>query len=230
MKRNILYTLCGLFLLAGCQQEEMISTEGYLSLTGIEVKAQEVTEVASRAVDESLVVDLYQGETKLRTFTPEEMQNKITLSAATDYSLKVYSTNYGQDASWTNDQKGEPIYYKEQAFEVKEGETTPLKVLVPMSNYAVQLSLPELTWVSSYTFTVTSGTRMVSLQNGEKAYFPYVEGSAFTYQLTLINTDAEEFTLSGTWGNGETESLTFNTCYVVTYQVGTGVLAVSELP
>ena len=64
MKRNIFYTLCGFFLLASCQQEETLSTSGvgYLSLTGIEIQNQAVTEVKSRAVDESLVVELYKGE------------------------------------------------------------------------------------------------------------------------------------------------------------------------
>ena len=60
MKRNILYTLCGLFLLASCHQEEIPSNlgEGYLSLTEIEILNQAVTEVKSRAADESLIVEL----------------------------------------------------------------------------------------------------------------------------------------------------------------------------
>lgn len=228
MKQTILYTLCGIFLLASCQQEEAPSGDGYLSVAGIELRTQTVTEVSSRAVDESLIVDLYKGGQFQRTLTAEEMQNKIELDAAADYSLKVHSANYGEDDSWTNEQKGEPIYYKEQSFEVKAGETTAVTVKVPMANYAVQLSLPEeLTWVSSYTFTVTSGERAVVLQKGETAYFPYTAGGSFSYELKLTNTDEEPFTLSGTWGKEEEgESLAFNTCYVVTYQVATQSLAV----
>ena len=145
MKRNLLYYFIGTFLLASCQQEETPSTsgEGYLSLTGMEIQNQAVTEVESRAVNESLIIDLYQGETKIRTLTAEELENTIKLEAATDYSLKVYSENYGSDAEWTNDEKGEPIYYKEQPFEVKGGEITPVKVQVPMVNFAVKLSMPE---------------------------------------------------------------------------------------
>lgn len=231
MKRNIFYTLCGFFLLSSCQKEEvsLTSAEGYLSFTGIEIQNQAVTEVKSRTLEESLTVDLYQGGTKIRTLTPEELENTIKLEASTDYSLKVYSENYGSDAEWTNEEKGEPIYYKEQPFEVKEGEITPVKVQVPMVNFAVKLSMPELqNWISDYTFTVTSGERKVTLQNGETAYFPYRESSSFNYTLQLTNTDNEKFTLSGEYGVDENEPLAFNTCYVVTYLMSTRSLVINE--
>lgn len=231
MKKNVLYILLGTFLLASCQQEETPSAsgEGYLSFAGIEIQNQAVTEVKSRAVDESLTVDLYQGETKIRTLTPEELENTIKLEAATDYSLKVYSENYLSDAEWTNEEKGEPVYYKEQPFEVEEGKVTSVKVQVPMVNFAVKLSMPESqNWISGYTFTVTSGERKVTLQNGETAYFPYGENLSFNYSLQLMNIDNEEFTLSGEYGVDENEPLAFNTCYVVTYQMATQSLIINE--
>ena len=229
MKRNIFYTFCGFFMLASCQQEETPSREGYFSLIGIEIQNQAVTDVKSRTLEESLTVDLYQGGTKIRTLTAEEMENTIKLEAATDYSLKVYSENYGSDAEWTNEEKGEPIYYKEQPFKVKEGEITPVKVQVPMVNFAVKLSMPESqNWISDYTFTVISGERKVTLQNGETAYFPYRESSSFNYTLQLTNTDNEKFTLSGEYGVDENEPLAFNTCYVVTYLMSTRSLVINE--
>lgn len=231
MKRNLLYYFIGTFLLASCQQEETPSTsgEGYLSLTGMEIQNQAVTEVESRAVDESLTVDLYQGETKIRTLTAQELENTIKLEVATDYSLKVYSENYGADTNWTNDQKGEPIYYKEQPFEVKEGEVTPVKVQVPMVNFAVKLSMPESqNWISGYTFTVTSGEREVTLLNDETAYFSYAEGGSFSYELQLTNTDGEVFTLPGKYGLEEDKLLKSNTCYVVTYQMATQSLSIAD--
>lgn len=231
MKRNIFYAFCGFFLLAGCQQEDttFISGVGYLSLTGIEIQNQAVTEVKSRAVDESLVVELYKDGELKSTLTAEELESTIKLEASTDYSLKVYSENYGSDAEWTNEEKGEPIYYKEQLFEVKKGEITPIKVQVPMVNFAVKLSMPESqNWISDYTFTVTSGERKVTLQNGETAYFPYRESSSFNYTLQLTNTDNEKFTLSGEYGVDENEPLAFNTCYVVTYLMSTRSLVINE--
>lgn len=228
MKLNIFYIICGLFLLASCQQEEIPSGEGFLSLTGIEVQTQEITNVASRAVDEDFV-DLYKGEQFVRTLTAEEMQSKIKLEPATDYKLKVYSANYGQDNNWTNEMSGEPVYYKEEPFEVKEGETTALKVQVPMCNYAVSLVLPEgfEKWMT-YEFEVTSGARTVTLQDGGTAYFPdSALGSPFSYKLKLTNTDSESFELTGTWGDTEGETVEMNTVYVITYSMDYNALKVS---
>lgn len=229
MKLNIFYIICGLFLLASCQQEEIPSGEGFLSLTGIKVQTQEITNVASRAVDEDLTVDLYKGEQKVRTLTAEEMQSKIELEPATDYKLKVYSANYGQDVNWTNEMSGEPVYYKEEPFQVKEGETTALKVQVPMCNYAVSLALPEgfEKWMT-YEFEVTSGDRTVILQDGGTAYFPVSAlGSPFSYKLKLTNTDSESFELTGTWGDTEGETVEMNTVYVITYSMEYNALKVS---
>ena len=229
MKLHFFYIICGLFLLASCQQEEIPSGEGFLSLTGIEVQTQEITNVASRAVDEDLTVDLYKGEQKVRTLTAEEMQNKIELEPATDYKLKVYSANYRQDNNWTNEMSGEPVYYKEEPFEVKEGETTALKVQVPMCNYAVSLVLPEGVekWMT-YTFEVTSGDRKVILQDGGTAYFPVSAlGWPFSYKLKLTNTDSESFELTGTWGDTEGETVEMNTVYVITYSMEYNALKVS---
>lgn len=229
MKLNIFYIICGLFLLASCQQEEIPSGEGFLSLTGIEVQTQEITNVASRAVDEDLTVDLYKGEQFVCTLTAEEMQSKIKLEPATDYKLKVYSANYGQDVNWTDEMSGEPVYYKEEPFQVKEGETTALKVQVPMCNYAVSLALPEgfEKWMT-YTFEVKSGARKVTLQDGDTAYFPVSAlGSPFSYKLKLKNTDSESFELTGTWGDTEGETVEMNTVYVITYSMEYNALKVS---
>lgn len=230
MKLNIFYIICGLFLLASCQQEEIPSGEGFLSLTGIEVQTQEITNVASRAVDEDLTVDLYKGEQKVRTLTAEEMQSKIELEPATDYKLKVYSANYGQDVNWTNEMSGEPVYYKEEPFQVKEGETTALKVQVPMCNYAVSLALPEgfEKWMTDTSFEVRSGARTVTLQDGDTVYFPVSAlGSPFSYKLKLKNTDSESFDLTGTWGDTEGETVEMNTVYVITYSMEYNALKVS---
>lgn len=227
--KKALYFLTGILLLASCQQEEIPSGEGFLSLTGIKVQTQEITNVASRAVDEDLTVDLYKGEQKVRTLTAEEMQSKIKLVPATDYKLKVYSANYGQDVNWTNKMSGEPVYYKEEPFQVKEGETTALKVQVPMCNYAVSLALPEgfEKWMT-YEFEVTSGARTVTLQDGDTVYFPVSPlGSSFSYKLKLRNTDSESFELTGTWGDTEGETVEMNTVYVITYSMDYNALKVS---
>lgn len=229
MKKNIVYILLGIFLLASCQQEnEIPSGKGYLSVEGIELQSQVVTEVASRAVDESLTVDLYKGGQLVSTLTPEEMQNKIELDPATDYMLKVHSANYGEESTWDNETKGEPVYYKEVSFVVTEGATTPLKVQVPMITFAVCLDMSAVTgnWLQGYTFTVTYGSRSVTLQNGETAYFSYAEETSFSYQLSITNLDGEVKEQSGSWGTEDGETVAQNTVYTVTYNWATQSLAV----
>lgn len=181
-------------MLIGCQQKEVLSGAGYMSVSGIEVQSQTVAEVASRSTDDIIwTVELWKGGEMLRTLSTEEMQNKIELDAADDYMLKVYSPNYGVEKSWTNEEKGEPVYYTEVPFVVKRGETTGLKVQVPTITFAVSLNLSEVIgdWLQEYDFTVTAGDRTVALDNGDIVYFPYSEGVSFSYQLTLTNSDSE---------------------------------------
>lgn len=72
MKRNILYILCGIFLLVGCQQKEVISGVGYISVSGIEVQSQTVAEVASRSTDDIIwTVELWKGNEILRALSTE---------------------------------------------------------------------------------------------------------------------------------------------------------------
>lgn len=231
MKRNILYILCGIFLLVGCQQEEVISGVGYISVSGIEIQSKTITEVASRATDDiTWTVELWKGSEMLRTLSTEEMQNKIELDAADDYMLKVYSPNYGVEKGWTNDEKGEPVYYTEVPFVVKQGETTGLKVQVPTITFAVSLDLSKVIggWLQEYDFTVTAGDRTVALDNGDIAYFPYSEGVSFSYQLTLTNSDSETNTLNGDWGKDEGEVINTNTIYTVVYNWDTHSLSLKE--
>lgn len=233
MNKKILYTILSVFLLISCQQENdtVLLREGFLSVSGIEVQSQTVTEVASRSTDDIIwTVELWKGNEMLRTLSTEEMQNKIELDAADDYMLKVYSPNYGVEKGWTNDEKGEPVYYTEVPFVVKQGETTGLKVQVPTITFAVSLNLSEVIgdWLQEYDFTVTAEDRTVALDNGDIAYFPYSEGVSFSYQLTLTNSDSETNTLNGDWGKDEGEVINTNTIYTVVYNWDTHSLSLKE--
>ncbi|WP_462357559.1 DUF4493 domain-containing protein [Phocaeicola coprocola] len=231
MKRNILYILCGIFLLVGCQQKEVISGVGYMSVSGIEIQSKTITEVASRATDDiTWTVELWKGSEMLRTLSAGEMQDKIELDAAEDYMLKVYTPNYGVEKSWTNAEKGEPVYYAEVPFVVNQGETTGLKVQVPMITFAVSLDLSKVIggWLQDYSFTVTSGERVVSLTDGETAYFPYSEGVSFGYELSVTNSDSEVNVLKGEWGVEAEEPVNINTVYTVVYNWDTQSLSLTE--
>ena len=115
MKQNIIYILLAVLGFTSCGKNNDLNSlfAGYLSIANIEYEPGIFSEVPTRVIDETFVVELWKGGELLRKLTADEMQNKINLDAATDYSLKVYSSNYGSDISWTNDMKGEPIYYIE---------------------------------------------------------------------------------------------------------------------
>lgn len=233
MSKNILYTILSVFLLISCRQENdiVLSGEGFLSVSGIEIQAQTNTEVASRSTDDIIwTVELWKGNEMLRTLSAEDIQDKIELDVADDYMLKAYSPNYGVEKNWTNEEKGEPVYYTEVPFVVKQGETTGLKVQVPTITFAVSLNLSEVIgdWLQEYDFTVTAGDRTVALDNGDIVYFPYSEGVSFSYQLTLTNSDSETNTLNGDWGKDEGEVINTNTIYTVVYNWDTHSLSLKE--
>lgn len=233
MKQGILYTILSVFLLISCQQENdtVLSGKGFLSVGGIEIQSQTNTEVVSRAADDIIwTVELWKGEEMLRTLSAEDMQDKIELDAADDYMLKVYSANYGAEKNWTNDEKGEPVYYKEAPFSVKQGETTGLKVQVPMITFAVSLDLSSVLgyWLKEYSFTVTSGSRTVSVADGETAYFAHSDGVSFSYALSVTNSDEEVNVLKGDWGVKEGQTVNANTVYTVIYNWSTQSLSLGE--
>lgn len=219
MKR-LFYILCTSFIIISCHKEEFVKGNGGLSIVTLGYETEVKNVIPTRAIDETFTVELWKGDELLRKLTADEMQNKINLDAATDYSLKVYSSNYGSDISWTNEMKGEPIYYIEVPFEVEEGKVTSLDIKVPMTNFGVSLNMPEIagaSWLKGYTFNVTVGERQVELLNGETAYFSYSDGIQFSYVLSMTNTDDETNELDGFWGDSEEESINRNTIYTVTY-------------
>lgn len=233
MSKQILYTILSVFLLISCRQENytILSGEGFLSVSGIEIQSQTNTEVASRSTDDIIwTVELWKGNDMLRALSTEDMQDKIELDVADDYMLKVYSPNYVLEKKWTNEEKGEPVYYKEVPFIVKQGETTGLRVQVPMITFAVSLDISEVLgdWLHDYSFTVTAGERKVSLLNGETAYFPHSEGISFSYQLSMTNSDSEVNVLNGEWGKMDDETVNINTIYTVIYNWSTQSLSLKK--
>ena len=62
---------------------------------------------------------------------------------------------------------------------------------VPISNYAVKLTLPEMfnDLFKNYTFTLKSNGRSTTIKEGEKAYFDTAAG--FSYKMEAINNDGE---------------------------------------
>lgn len=234
--KQILYTLlCSvIILLASCSGNDVptVDEAGYLSVQGMERVLPTVTTVTSRADADSqadeLAVEIWQGSNRLYQLSEAEVSGKVKLDAGS-YELKVYSKNYGEEAGWSNDDKGAPVYYKEQSFTIEAGKTCFLTVQVPMLVYAVQLTLPDSfsEWFPTSTFTVTSGDRSVTLQAGETAYFPYSSGCTFTYTLTMQNNDGEQQTKGGTYGTDP--AVQQGHLYEINYSLATQTLSASGI-
>lgn len=222
--KPILYILTTIFFLSSCQQEITLHSEeteqGYLSLSSIELQAETIHPVATRAVSPDLTIEILKedGTTVVKYEAgAAEASEKIELEAGT-YKLKTYSPNYG--ALWTNDEKGAPIYYKEQDFTIEAEKVRYLTVHVPMVNFGVRLVLPDNfnTWFTSYLFSVQMGDRNVTLQNNETAYFVLTPGDniPFQYALSATNTDNEALSQINNYSD-----ITGGTIYEITYSMAT---------
>ena len=237
MKQIWLYTIClclvGLF---ACQQEDLplVEETGFLSLENIFVEEANTESNSTRAVDNDLYVEIWDetGTSQVgNTYEPGKIPAKIELEPG-NYTLKAYNAAY--NASWGNNEKGEAAYYiDEQPFTIEGGKVNYLTVQVPMINVGVLLSLPDdfETYFPTSTFTVTynddnGNSRVVVIENGEKAYFPVVTSTSLSYNLQVINTDGEESSSNGNIPKkGEIKT---GTIYEINYDYETQTLRVIE--
>ena len=233
MKQTILYLVTLIFLLASCQQEELPNTEtgyGTLSLNGISVQVANET-VSSRAVDADLYVDILQSDTIYKTYAPGQVPDKIELPVG-DYQLQIYNEAYKSKDTYEG--KGQAIYFKENIpVTIQAEQVTRLdSIEVPMINFGVSFSFPEEYKEAFPTcnLQVKAGERTVgNIQPGETAYFPCDAAvTTFTYTLSVTNTDKEEWTDEGKYGDAENETISAGTIYTVTYEMATRSLSVAQ--
>ena len=222
--------------LFACQQEELPSNNnvGYLSLENISIQSADVETITTRAGDTDLYVEIWDEEGTSQvgeTYGPGNIA-KIELEPGY-YMLKAYNAAFLDQSSWTENVKGDAVYYIDnKSFTIEAGKVNYLSVEVPMTNIGVHLALPEgfINWFNPYSFNVSVGNRCVSITNGETVYFPAGE---ITYTLSATNNDEEEFQLEGSsskWVNEENEQIiiTPGTIYVITYDYETQSLQLSN--
>lgn len=191
MKRLIPYIyILGALSLASCANEEWTPHAQSTGTLVLNLSTGHTPQVATRAVDDDLTIELWDENGNLyKKFQPGQTPNKILLQADKPYTIKAYTDNQN---SWqtANQGTGAACYYGETSVTVAEDETVYCTYQVPMTNYAVTLTLPDLFefLFKSYTLTLTSpGREEVRIQAGEKAYFAI--GNGFTYKLTATNND-----------------------------------------
>ena len=203
---------------------------GYLSVSELSVATTQVHVVSSRADEEPLTIEILKDGETVQTLTETELANKIKLEAGTGYSLKVYSSDYGKESEWTDEDKGTPVYYAEKEFKILTEQTTQVKVEVPMTNFGVSFQFPEeyKEVFPSCTLSVKVGGRTVALQSGETAYFTYQAGTPFSYTLTATNKDNEPLTDTGSYGEEAEQTIASGTIYTVSYEMETQSLNITE--
>lgn len=238
MKHYILSILSLCLLLVGCQQEELQESfggKGYLSIEGLSVQAETphlVTRATEVGVDALLNVDIYQVTDGVVATTPVvalqagEDIRKVELTAGL-YRLIAYNDAYEDYTTWTNEDKGEPIYYLEKDFTVSVGKVTYITEAAEMINFGVCLTtVAGEEWLDEMMFAATLvGGRTVTLSKNEKGYFPPINtlsaGASLLYSLKVKNKDGEEFDADG---NPYYEEITGNKLTLANNQIKAGTL------
>lgn len=223
--KQILYLLLGIFLLASCQQEELIENQsgyGYLSLKSVVATVENVNQPASRAlpsVDKAaLYVEICEGDKKVLSYEPGEVPEQIPLPIGT-YTAKAYNAAYQTYESWTEDAQGEPVFYGEETFTITADTRTEVTLEVSLYNFGITFQLGDNfgTYFQSdqTTLTLMCNGRNVTLDtnhpSGTYVYFHLEENASLNYTLVSQNADNEPVTLSGTLAveNGKCYTLTF---------------------
>lgn len=223
MKHTILY-IATLFLLAGCQQEELPLGEqalGYLSLSEVSMEASDVQLISTRASEtDDLIIALTPADEG--PATEYEYAETISCPPGT-YTLEVYNKDYKEKAEAAH------YYYKhDESVIIKEKETETVEAIqVPMINFGVTFSWPEdLKGFTKIKFNVEYGSTSKEIQTGETAYFDISDEKTFSYTLSAQNEDEDPVATNGLYGDEENETLKAGTIYIVSYKLETQTLEI----
>ena len=188
--KQLLYLLLFLFTLASCQQEEPMQGEGYLSLSAVTVQSAQVVSLSRTADDkEPLGLRILKdGEVyESYEYAPgTELPTGFKLPVG-DYEIEAYN------AAYSAKETDKAMYYVKKSFTIEAGKLYKEELSASLYNFGVSLSLPDdfNTFFKDYTFEVTVGGRIVTLEDKETAYFPYADGAQIIYTLTATNSDGE---------------------------------------
>lgn len=180
-------------------------------LDGLRKQATQADSLLTKAVDNDLYVEIWQGETMLRQYAPGQTPSQIEL-ADSSYLLKSYNA---AALTPTVTGKGEPIYnLAEKPFVITEGEINRIDAIVPMINVGIRLANELPSQFTGYKLTVQQGERSVSLAQGEVAYF--TAGEQLLYTLSALNEDGENCVKPGSL-----QSPVAGTIYEINYTFAT---------
>ena len=217
MKHTLIYIIAALLsaLTSGCSsQDDALRPQGSGTLS---LQLHRVGCVAeTRAVSNELAVTIVGAEGPVATYAPGQVPDRIKLEPGS-YELFAYTDN---QETWEQDNegRGSACHWGQAAFTITYDNVTYVNMQVPMTNYAVALSLPPLfeQLFVSHSLKLSCGGRTTSIRQGEKAYFDPAKGG-FSYMLTATNNDQVTHS-TATVMHREVES---GKCYTLTYYYDT---------
>lgn len=190
MKSKIAIILSSIILMS-CGQEEEVKHSGKCTLV-LDLSHENVPQIAiTRGAGQELAIQILRPDGSVYLdYASGTVPDKVTLDAGVVYTIKAFSPN---QETWhtANDGIGEACYYGETSVSAGEDEVVYCRYQVPMTNYAVTFTLPELfdQLFTSYSLTIHTQNRDVTLHQADiEAYFP-VDNQGFTYRLQATNTD-----------------------------------------
>ncbi len=201
MKKFLFYIFSCIALVSCSSEQDGLKQEGYLHIASICIDSDCEILPLSRAVDNTLQVDIYQGTTKVRTIPAgdESLNGTISLPVGNNYKVRAH-TAVETDAA--NNETGNPIYAGEQAFVINPDETTEIQGLVA-KQINVGISLQYNNTFSDFTnfvCTIQSPTsnRTVSISGMEDKTIYYFNvpdvGQKLQYKVEAVNEDGEAVT------------------------------------
>ena len=186
MKYYIIYIVSILACIVSCTAEDLPQDTGHGTLC---ISATRAGSASDRGIDEDLAMKIFDSKGNLYVqYHAGLVPNKIILEPGV-FIVHAYTDN--QDTwSRSNNGLGEACYYGTTQVEIEFDHIAYVNMQVPLTNYAVTLTLPEMfhQLFKNHSLNLVNGFRSVNIQEGQKAYFPVNEGG-FTYKLTATNTD-----------------------------------------
>lgn len=186
MKQTYIYIVTLLLAFVSCDTDEGVDSKSVATL-GLGLTRAGAT--SSQPVDADLAVTVLDANGEVYVKYPAgSVPNKLILEPGT-FTVIAYTEN--QD-TWAqeNEGKGAACYYGSQQVTLGYDEIAFLNMRVPLTNYAVTLTLPDLfhDLFKSHALQLISGNRQVAIHEKEKAYFAKEDGG-FSYKLEATNTD-----------------------------------------
>lgn len=185
-----------MILLCACNEEEHSPlSQGYLTVSAVELECDGEAVPLSKAVSPDLKIEIWQNNSPLpgQVYEPGGMPGKIALSPGA-YLLKAYTPGYAEEPA--DQDKGKAIYYGEVSFSIEADQVSSVSLSVPMINTGVSIQLSEAfsQAFSDFTILMEAGGRSFTINTANPEdvfYFMPAGGESLNYSISVVNKEGE---------------------------------------